>query len=269
MRDASLGGPAAASWSDLDAGVGPREEIPPPPLRRRQVWAAALAMGGLAGLASWAVGEYCVEYYRPATRVVWGMGVAMTISSPEELASTLARNATLAFGLSGAVLGLALGGAGGLLRGSTRSATVAGLVGLVLGLGAGVASSLIVLPTYNRIMDRADETNAGDLLAPLLAHGVIGSAVGAACGLAFGIGLGGRSRIVRCILGGLVGGAAGAAVYELVGAFAFPLDKTGQPLSISWASRLLARGAAALCIAAGAAAAYAEPRPRKPRGPSL
>jgi hypothetical protein len=264
MHEESPGGPAAAS--PIDEGVGVGSSASPGAGRpcSRHVWGGALAAGGLAGLASWLAGERLVEYYHPATHVVYGSGGPMTIASPEELASTLAKNATLAFGLLGAILGMALGGAGGLLRDSTRSATAAGLVGLALGLGVAVASSLAVLPIYNRVVARADETNAGDLLPSLLTHGAIWSAIGGACGFAFGLGMGGRSLILRSVLGGLVGGALGAAVYELVGGVAFPLDRTGQPLSISWESRLLARAAVALFVAAGAAAAYAEPKRRKP-----
>ncbi|MDR3618778.1 MAG: hypothetical protein P4L85_05460 [Paludisphaera borealis] len=258
MQDEALGGPAAAPWPDAGVELVQKPVANHPSTQR--VWAGALAMGALAGAAAWLVGEFLVDFHRATTHVVFGSGGPMVIASPAELASTLAKNATLAFGVLGALLGVALGGAGGLLRGSTRSATVAGILGLAVGLATGVASSMAVLPIYNRIMDRSDETTAGDLLVPLLTHGAIWSAVGAACGLAFGIGLGGRSRVLRSVLGGLVGGALGAAVYELIGAFAFPLDRTVQPLSISWESRLLAREAVAVFVAAGAAAAYAEPR---------
>lgn len=266
-RSAPLDGSTAPPSSDLDAGAGagPPQTWDAPPAWK--VWTATLIMGGLAGTVSWLAGEKLVEYFRPATRVVFGSGGPMTIASPQELASTMARNATLAFGVLGGSLGMALGGAGGLLRGSTRRAAMAALVGLALGIGAGVASSLVVLPFYNRVMTLADETNAGDLVTPLLTHGAIWSAIGAACGLAFGIGVGGRSILVRAMLGGLLGGAVGAAVYELIGAIAFPLDHTAQPLSSSWESRLLARQSVALLVAAGAAAAFAEPKRRKPTQP--
>jgi hypothetical protein len=266
MHDDSPGGPPAAPGPDLDVGpIGKADARRPPAWR---VWAAALTMGALAGLASWYVGEQYVEFYRPKTRQVQGMGGPMTIVTPQERAATIANNATVAFGILGGFLGLALGGAGGLLRGSPRRAAAAGVLGLALGAGAGVAASLIVLPIYNKSMETADETNMGDMLGPLLTHSAIWSAIGAACGLAFGIGLGGGALTIRSVLAGLIGGALGAAVYEMVGAFEFPLDATLQPLSNSWQTRLLGRAAVALLVAAGCAAAYAEPRRRTRPEPS-
>ena len=68
-------------------------------------------------------------------------------------------------------------------------------------------------------------------MLPLLTLGSICSSVGAAGGLAFGIGLGGRDRWMKSLLGGLVGAALATVVYELVGAIAFPTDKTELPIS--------------------------------------
>jgi hypothetical protein len=84
-------------------------------------------------------------------------------------------------------------------------------------------------------------------------HGGIWAAVGAAAGLAFGLGLGGRGRWARGALGGLLGGVAATMVYELVGALAFPIDKTSQPVSATVVTRFFAQFAVAVLAAAGAA----------------
>ena len=50
-------------------------------------------------------------------------------------------------------------------------------------------------------------------------------AVGAAAGLALGLGLGG-GRVARAIIGGILGAAVAAVIYEFGGAVVFPLDRT-------------------------------------------
>ena len=67
---------------------------------------------------------------------------------------------------------------------------------------------------------------------------------------------------MKVILGGLVGGLLGAVVYEMIGAFVFPMDKTTQPISETWGTRLIARLAVAIFAAAGAAWGASESRPR-------
>ncbi len=91
-----------------------------------------------------------------------------------------------------------------------------------------------------------------DITVPLLIHAAIWASAGAAAGLAFGLGARERGRrLLQAALGGLFGAIVGAAVYELVGAVAFPLDKTVEPISLTWASRLLAHSAACLFAAIG------------------
>lgn len=248
-----------------DARLHPAAATDPGP-RAARLGAFALGAGLLAALASWGIGESVVEHFRPKTRVVQGNGGPMTISSPEEIMATQSKNATLAYGLFGAVLGLALGAAGGLARSSLRSGVLAGAIGLVLGALAGAGATIGVVPLYHRFQEDQEEKASRNLTVPLLAHGAIWMSVGAAGGLAFGLGAGGDGRVVRALAGGVVGAAIGAAVYELAGALTFPLDKTVEPISLTWASRLLARASAALLTAAGIALAVsATDRMRVPR----
>jgi hypothetical protein len=92
-------------------------------------------------------------------------------------------------------------------------------------------------------------------LLPLLTQGGVWSLVGAAGGLALGLGLGSLGQAVRAGLGGLVGAALGAAVYEALAAFSFPNDETDQPVSKTWVTRLIVRLLVAGFAAAGAALA--------------
>src|SRR5262249_2450091 len=132
--------------------------------------------------------------------------------------------------------------AGGLARHAAGAGIRAGVLGLVLGGLLSTGASLALLPVYFRAEDRAKEELSRDLTLPLLVHGGIWAAAGFAGGTALGIGLGGgRARILNAGLGGLVGAAAGAALYEILGAMVFPSGKTTPPLSNDWATRLLAR----------------------------
>ena len=72
---------------------------------------------------------------------------------------------------------------------------------------------------------------------------------------------------MRCALGGLLGGVFATMVYDLIGAFAFPLDKTSQPVSATVVTRLFAHFAVAVFVAAGAALVAAEPSRRSPPPP--
>jgi hypothetical protein len=139
------------------------------------------------------------------------------------------------------------------------------LIGMLLSVVTAISASLALLPIYHRFQDIYEERASSNLTVPLLIHGGIWAAIGAMAGLAFGIGLGGRYAIARGLLGGLVGAVLGAVVYELIGALAFPLASTVQPLSQTWGSRLLARAAVALLVAAGVALAITEAGARLPR----
>jgi hypothetical protein len=187
----------------------------------------------------------------------------MSISSPDEIAATHAKNATLAFGLLGGVLGLALGFAGGLARSSVTAGLKGAFLGLVLGIIVGVGSSRLVLPIYNRVVERYEDKVSLNMAVPLLMHGVIWGSIGAVGGLAFGTGAGGRSRMFRGLVGGVVGAGLGAVIYEIGGGFLFPLAETVQPLSLTWDSRLLARSLVCVLAAGGAAFAIFDAEARK------
>jgi hypothetical protein len=59
-----------------------------------------------------------------------------------------------------------------------------------------------------------------------------------------------------------MGGALGAVVSELVGAWAYPLARTYQPVAASSGARLMVALVIAILAAAGAALAVADPRAR-------
>jgi hypothetical protein len=155
----------------------------------------------------------------------------------------------LVFGSLGTVLGLGLGLAGGYARGSPQAALRAAIAGSILGGAVGAAVVPMILPTYYRIFN--PDTN--DLIVGFLFHIVISSSIGAVGGAAFGMGFGDRRCAVRASFGGLLGAAAGAVVYGIVGAVAFPLDQTSSPISATWGTRLIAHLAVTTLASVGVA----------------
>ena len=226
------------------------------PLPAVRVWALAITAGLIAGFGSWLIGEALPGRFRPveastgarASAEEKARGVVEATASESTVAS-------LAFGSMGAVLGLTLGLAGGSVRGSARAALIAAVVGAILGGTAGAGMSRVLLPIYFRHLD----PDHGDLTLAILILGGIWPIIGATGGAAFGIGLGQPGHVLRALLGGLLGALAGLLVYEIVGALAFPLDKTSNVLSATWGTRLFARLAVTSLASAGAAAGAMNP----------
>jgi hypothetical protein len=209
----------------------------------------ALAAGLLAGVAAWLAGEAILEAYRTV------LSPKVRREADAEAVRQFARahltSASTTFAALGAILGLSLGLAGGLARRSASAGARAAILGSVVGSMAGVSISLLVLPNFFKNQDPQSQ----DLVLPLLTIGSICSAVGAAGGLAFGIGLGGRDRWMKSLVGGLIGAGLGAVVYEVVGAMAFPADKTDRAISITPVTRAMLHVLVATLAAVGSALA--------------
>jgi outer membrane lipoprotein SlyB len=215
-----------------------------------RVWALALTAGLIAGFASWLIGEaFHGRFAPPDARTGRRLTSDQLMSRRTSTDAAQVLEATVAFGSLGAVLGLALGLAGGCAGGSARAAVIAAIAGSILGATVGAIMPRLLLPIYFRLHDR----DRDDLLLSILIQSGNWSVIGAAAGAAFGIGLGDRSRVLRAVLGGLLGAIAGVLVYEVVGGVAFPLDGTADPLSATWGTRLFARLAVTIFASAGAA----------------
>jgi hypothetical protein len=217
----------------------------------RSLWICTLAAGIVAGLSSWIAGEEARRYVDPtplSKEVFPGPATARL------LATATSRSGMLAYGFQGTILGLCLGLTGGFLRRSSAAAIIAGAGGAAAAGAAGAFAAKFLIPVFYRNVD----DGAVDLILPLLIHGGLWTSIGAVAGIAFGVGLGGRGAIGRSLLGGLLGAVVGTLVYEVAGAFFFPLAHTGRPLSLSWGARLLAHVVVALSVAVCIAAAACE-----------
>jgi hypothetical protein len=209
-----------------------------------RLWTWALGAGLAAGLAAWLVGEGLLVAYQDELAPNGG-----PFPPPEVTFARIAAEqfvATLTFAALGALLGFALGVAGGGARWSLVAAVWAGLAGHTLGAVATAAAARGLLPIYFAHQKPLDDS----LVLPLLTHAGIAAAAGLAGGLALGLGVGGR--VGSTLVGGLLGAAGGATLYEIVGALAFPSGRTGEPVSGMPVTRLFFLLAVSLLTAAGA-----------------
>jgi hypothetical protein len=206
-----------------------------------------IAAGLAAGLAAFGVGEATYRII-PARRVMLNtMGTVSSVVTAETQTQADVRNASLAFVLQGEMLGAFLGAAGGLIRRSRRAAVGAGLLGSVLAAGVAGGVSIASLPWFVRARVMYSDY---DMAISIAMHGLIWGLTGASAGLALAVGAGGGPRRIAagCSLG-LFGAALGSLVFDAVGAGVFPLAETGDPVSLTWPSRLTARLLVALATA--------------------
>jgi hypothetical protein len=212
----------------------------------RERWLVALG-GVLAGLAAFGVGEAAYQKFKPVLVRQDLMGNKIMVPTLETNRVAIVKNGALAFGSLGFCLAVCMGAAGGLSRRSTRAAVTGGLLGAVLGSAAGAGLTLSLLPGFLQAQDDYFEY---DLIVSLAMHGLIWGLLGAAAGLAFAVGQGERRLIVRTAFVGGLGGLLGAIAFELIGAGFFAAAETGDPISETWPTRLMARALVALGTAA-------------------
>jgi hypothetical protein len=213
----------------------------------RARWLVALA-GLVAGLAAFGIGEATYKII-PARRVALNtLGTITQNVTPETQSAAEVRNAALAFAVLGGCLGGCLGMAGGLARRSGWATAAAGLLGLLLAVGLAGGVSLGTLKAFGNARVTYSEY---DMPLSMAMHGLIWGLSGAAAGLAFAVGMGGRRLLATAPGAGFAGAVLGAIAFDLIGAGLFPMADTGDPVSITWGSRLTARLLVALATAAG------------------
>ena len=97
------------------------------------------------------------------------------------------------------------------------------------------------------------------MTASLITHGATWGTIGA-WWAGWHSGSASRSGPKVCaVFGGLLGGIAGAILYELIGALALPDIKIMEPIAASWGVRLLAQALAVIPATVGVAALVSEP----------
>jgi hypothetical protein len=212
-----------------------------------RVWLVTLGAGLAAAVITWAGGESLM-----VEETGTGARGGRTRISPV-VHST--RNGMTSLGLLGGSVGLGLGLAGGLLRGSARSAGLAGLVGVVLGGAAGAGAAKVLVPLY------FSNYSAVSLSVPLLVHGGLWTSISIAAGLAFGLGIEGPGRVIEAMIYAIVGALLATFTYEFAGVWLFPAAQTDRPLPVTSGSRMFAYLVVALMIGAALAFGVLRGRP--------
>ena len=242
-----------------------------PPVNPWRVWLCAIFSGLLAGVIGWVAGERASRsfHWEGRVQVEEVHGRDNCERSPtglllESRYNAEARNAALAMGILGTVLGLTLGAGGGLSRRSPRAAAVSGLTGFLLGAAVGTAAPLQLVPLFYRFIGRPPNP-----AFPLLIHTAMYALIGGVGGLAFGLGLCGPGGAAKGLLAGTMGAILGAIIYNVFHTIAFPLEWDLSPMPGKGVSRLLAHLCVALSSIACVVLATDERVPTRRRGKVL
>ncbi len=212
---------------------------------RIQALLYAVGAALIAGFLSWGIGERTYDYFKPSASGGSTSGFA-ALNREKGIANQ--KNATVAFGSFGAILGMLAGVAGGAVRRSFFNGAKAALTGLILaGIGGALASYLLA-PIYTRFFS----DDAPSLLLPFLIRGGVWATIGMAVGLAFGWGLHGFRGVPNALMGGLIGSVCGTVAFELANAVLFPGDRNDAVIPSSIHARLLAYLFVAVTVATGA-----------------
>jgi hypothetical protein len=182
-------------------------------------------VGGIAGLASWLAQAWLSDYFQFSQENQWILVLIYAV-------------------FMGAFIGgLTVGFADRWTADRVMARWV--LVGVLLGVLAGLLTGLVYIPIQTSIMQDGGgglKNLFGRLLAWLFAGAFIGFVVGLRW---FGVN---RLRAVHAMIGGMVGGGAGALVFTVAGAdeifqaLAFVLTGVGITLGVTLAPVLLRDG---------------------------
>jgi hypothetical protein len=243
-------------------------------VRQLPLWLLTLAAGLVAGSLSWLGGQLtqgafpvAIETPPEVAKMAPGPDRSAVIAQLLRQAWRAAeRNkAATAYGLLGALLGVALGLIGVRSRGSAHSGWRGALGGGLIAAVVGAGLSWLLAPLMFRLQDAA-QTADPDFSSKFLQihcvyHACIGAGIGAAAGLALGWGLGDRASPGRAQIGGFFGALAGVFLFEIINTLASPLGHAETPLP----EESLPRLAMHLGVAGGAAflAGLAAARPHR------
>ena len=205
--------------------------------------------------------------------LAWGLGEAFRVkeivvgkvsatSMPNrrpgsELSVPLAtQNSAVSYAVLGGLLAFGAGVAARLIFSghSLPQSLPFGLVGLALGACGGGASAYWFTPMYLSQMESADVTRS------ILIHLGIWGTIGGGAGIALGTASKDRSVLGHALIGGILGGAVAAVLFDIVGGF-MPLAHTERPLSEETGTRLASHLLIGLAVTLGIALVTSQ-RPR-------
>lgn len=259
--------PRAEYEPGADLTTSPRrDDLPTAPadpggIRYLAAWVLPAAV--IAGLGAWACGESTLDYFQPSAAAAKNHLDPRALNL--ELSVLVPKNASIAFGMQGALLGLLLGLAVGLARRSVTGGITGGIGGLLLGALAGIVVPLALVPIFMGSYRPAEP----NMMLLLMIRGGIWAAIGAAAGLAFGLGSGRPAWLARTFLGGLAGGFAGTLVFEIANALIDPLDRNDKTIPTTPLARVLSYLLVAVFVALGTLYSVRRSRRGRPSSSAL
>jgi MFS family permease len=216
----------------------------------------ALVVGVLIAVAGAWIASTLADRFRILETVEQGAKRKGEFQGTILVIGNAARNAAVAYGLLGGMVALSLALTASCLpqRFSSTRMLTAGLTGVVLGGLFGASSSYALTPYYLNRLGTADVTMS------MLIHMAIWSSVGLTAGVAFGMVFGTRRVLAGSSIGGMMGGALAALIFDVCGAF-FPLARTERPLPEEPGTRLAAAVLVSVFVVIGTViVALQEPR---------
>jgi MFS family permease len=227
--------------------------VPPAPAA---VWLWAAALGGalVAGLLAWEIGEKTYNYYQPSPESRRSRYDFSRLNREQAVADR--KNAAIAYGTFGALLGMFLGASGGIPRRSIASVLSAAAAGLLLGVLGGALAAYVLTPFFSQFYSDRDPS----LLLPVLLRGGTFAVIGILVGLTFGLARGGLADAMRSATGGLLGGLLGIIVFEAANAHFFPMERNDNMIPNAMLTRLICYLSVAVCLALGTLILGREPR---------
>ncbi len=136
------------------------------------------------------------------------------------------------FAIVAGFVGLAIGGADGIVCRLPRRAVLCGLVGLIVGLVGGFFSSIIANVVYSPLTDlaqRHSEAGGGltafGFLLQMVGRAIAWSLAGLAMGLGQGVALRSPRLLLFGLVGGVLGGLAGGLLFDPIDLIVLGVDK--------------------------------------------
>jgi hypothetical protein len=265
LSESPTGEPPALDPITIDPTPVPRP--PAAPIHPGRAWILGLLGAVIAGAIAAGSYEVIPTIYIPPPHMVRVMGQMMNQPFPADVLVADRKNAVVAFGLAGGVFAMLMGVAGGLARGSGRGVLVGAVAGLILGAAAGAAAGPVGVTVYTRAHDADSRAVTVEMKIPMMIHAGLWAAIGAAGAAGLGIGARAWWRMPSIVLSGLVGGAMGGCLYELVSAALWADGRTYQVFAGRWEPRIVAAMAPPVVAAVLAISGLVAPMTRPPRKP--
>lgn len=240
----------------------PAEPVPTNPPRLLRLGVTLVVVATAAALFTALLGESGVVAVKPEQVWLVTMGNRHPATTAATVEAAGVTNVARVQALLGLSLGLAIGTSVTLAFHTTRRLVHAAMTGLCAGAVVGFGAARVAVPLFYRYRTSLDL----DLLPSILLHGGLAASIGLTTGLAAAIGASFRGRrLVETLFVTSAVAFLGGALYDVLGAAFFANDETGEPVSLTYVTRLLSCLIVSICIALGTTVALNQKPGTAPR----